>query len=142
MVSFFLLPNTRLVQHSFEPYRKQQTGCINQTSVALTPLPSSIPGFWTHDLSIVSRLCYRLDHSFRLYSSTSCILVYLLVFILSKKVFRTNLVFWFFLLFAIKKVNTMLSKIVLNSFIFSWTVDVIRHTYGNSPSKLVIQLRY
>ena len=65
--SFFLLPNTRLVQQSFEASRKQQAGCINQTCVALTPLPSSIPGIQTHNLSIVSRLCFQLDHSFCLY---------------------------------------------------------------------------
>ena len=41
---FFLLPDTRLVQQSFEASRKRnQAGCINQTCVALTPLPSSIP---------------------------------------------------------------------------------------------------
>ena len=39
--------------------------CINQTCVALTPLPSSIPGIRTHDLSTVSHLRYQLDHSFR-----------------------------------------------------------------------------
>ena len=64
--NFFLLPNTRLVYQSFEASRNYQAGCINQTCVALTPLPSSIPGIGTKDLSIVSRLLYRLDHSFHL----------------------------------------------------------------------------
>ena len=60
---FFLLSNTRLVQQSFEASMKQQAGC-NQTCMALIPLPSSIPGISTRNLSIVSRLWYRLDHSF------------------------------------------------------------------------------
>jgi hypothetical protein len=41
-IFFFLLPDTRLIQQSFEASRKNQAGCINQTCVALTPLPSSI----------------------------------------------------------------------------------------------------
>ena len=41
---FFLLPNKKLVYQSFEASRKfLQAGCSNQTCMALTPLPSSIP---------------------------------------------------------------------------------------------------
>ena len=39
--SFFWLPDTQLIQQSFEATRKNQAGC--QTCVALTPLPSGIP---------------------------------------------------------------------------------------------------
>ena len=40
---FFLLPDTRLIQQSFEASSKNPAGWINQTCVALKPLPSSIP---------------------------------------------------------------------------------------------------
>ena len=43
LFSFFFTSNTRLVQLSFKASRKHQAGCSNQTFVASTPLPSSIP---------------------------------------------------------------------------------------------------